>query len=58
VDVGSTDNDETEFLCLLLDAARVPSPLVDVGWADAWAEQLVSAADVTEAAKGIEAREE
>jgi len=45
----TTDYEEIEFACLLLDSARVSSPLVDIGWVDAWQEGLVTGADVMEA---------
>lgn len=51
------DTDEVEFLCLLLDAARIVSPLIDVGWLEAWHERLISAADVMDAASELETGE-
>ena len=45
------DNEETEQLCLALDANGTPSPLVNVSWTSGWREGAISAAHVVEAAR-------
>jgi hypothetical protein len=51
VDVARFDNDELEVLCLALDAHRKRSPVDPVSWIAGWADGVVSAAQVIQAAR-------
>jgi hypothetical protein len=50
MDVAGYDNDEIDLLACSLESAGIDSPLVDVGWVQAWAEGAVSAEDIVDAA--------
>lgn len=51
MDVARFDNEEIEVLCLALDAYGSPSPVSGVGWIAAWADGVISAAQVIHAAR-------
>jgi hypothetical protein len=51
VDVAKLDNEEIEVLCLSLDACGTPSPVDGIGWIAAWADGVISSAQVIQAAR-------
>jgi hypothetical protein len=48
--VARYDNEELSCLALALDCHGSQSPLLDISWRESWAEGLVTAQDVWEAA--------
>jgi hypothetical protein len=51
VDVARFDNEEIEVLCLALDEYGSTSPIDGIGWIAAWADGVISAARVIQAAR-------
>jgi hypothetical protein len=49
--VARYDNEEITLLAFSLDCHGAVSPLIDIGWRQAWIDDLVTAEDVFEAAQ-------
>ena len=51
MDVARCDNEEIEALCLALDAQGTRSPIYGICWIAGWADGVISAAQVIQAAR-------